>query len=774
MPKQRDFEPYFSSSVGLKQANAETNMPPGSLIDVLNMNLDGIGGKSPRGGYTEYFHLTNGLGGSRVHETVKNLIQFKPTTGGTNQTLAFAKDTIYLKNPSGMDTSVLVSGLTSGVRWSFVQYNDFIHGVNNNDHSILYDGSNVVTISLTGVSANLSLLAVNGGSLVVGKTYEYVATRYDATRARESAPYNLGLSAPSLTISSPNQTIRVSNPPAAIAGEGMTHWRLYRRATGETKFTRTAEIAIANATYDDTGDATGTIELEVDTGEIDKGFTAHPQSPLVAEAFDRVFMVVGSKLIYSQAGGRSFAWPTGNFLPIGTGDGSPIIGLHRHGESLIIHKRNSWWRLSGDPATTVPTRLSKVGTQDVLCSASDDNVILRLTNIGLYLSSPTQFDVNDLREQYIGRDVITEESLIDWSGTANVNVFSYNGRNSRHIYVAIPDSSNLTTKFLVYQTLFNEWVKYEVGTDIYSFGYYESNGQTLTMIGDGYGMVWTWNSGLSDGVSLDSSLLNGTVVSATNNTLTDTSVVDDSGTATSGTTTKLNDTTKAWTVNEWVGAQVYKTGGTGSGEYGTVLSNTATQLTITGTWTAPDATTTYVIGGWPVNGMIGVLVRTGTGTGGSQARRIQSNTPTTITLTASWTTNPDSTTTYTIGAIRVFAKEFWDSNQDPHLWKRMRWVIPYVSQSVNSPITISFSRDFSSGYDTSQQQDIGGQDSHSDWGSFQWGVGKWGGKTTTPRRIRLHGKYRYYSISYGRESSGEPFTWNGHGAVFQILYDRNG
>ena len=74
----------------------------------------------------------------------------------------------------------------------------------------------------------------------------------------------------------------------------------------------------------------------------------------------------------------------------------------------------------------------------------------------------------------------------------------------------------------------------------------------------------------------------------------------------SGTT--LQDTTKAWTVNEYAGATVRLTGGTGSGQTATVLSNTANTLTISTTWaTTPVANST-------IYSLIGVTNKAPTGT----------------------------------------------------------------------------------------------------------------------------------------------------------------
>lgn len=73
------------------------------------------------------------------------------------------------------------------------------------------------------------------------------------------------------------------------------------------------------------------------------------------------------------------------------------------------------------------------------------------------------------------------------------------------------------------------------------------------------------------------------------------------GTATSGTagTTftfgTLADTTQTWTVNALKGMFIETLTGTGSGQLKNIASNTATVITIEGTWTAPGAGTTYAI-----------------------------------------------------------------------------------------------------------------------------------------------------------------------------------
>jgi hypothetical protein len=69
------------------------------------------------------------------------------------------------------------------------------------------------------------------------------------------------------------------------------------------------------------------------------------------------------------------------------------------------------------------------------------------------------------------------------------------------------------------------------------------------------------------------------------------------GTATSGTNTTLVNNTKTWTVDQWIGYQIRITGGTGAGQTRVITDSDATSVTVA-TWTInPDSTSTYSIEG---------------------------------------------------------------------------------------------------------------------------------------------------------------------------------
>lgn len=96
----------------------------------------------------------------------------------------------------------------------------------------------------------------------------------------------------------------------------------------------------------------------------------------------------------------------------------------------------------------------------------------------------------------------------------------------------------------------------------------------------------------------------------------------------SNTSTTLNDTSKAWKVNQWAGARITLTGGIGyAGADGNpqsriVASNTATRLTLATPWdggviSLPTATTFYTLGGITDAGWLASTGRIMTCPGGS-------------------------------------------------------------------------------------------------------------------------------------------------------------
>ena len=122
----------------------------------------------------------------------------------------------------------------------------------------------------------------------------------------------------------------------------------------------------------------------------------------------------------------------------------------------------------------------------------------------------------------------------------------------------------------------------------------------------------------------------GTLITATvaTGTATGTATGGTAGSTTGPVFGTLTDTGQAWTVDNLKGKIITITGGTGSGQQQIVSTNSATVITITGTWTAPvGASSTYAVQDWGsvVNTAVASSTVPGTTGGNLVALRIDQN-----------------------------------------------------------------------------------------------------------------------------------------------------
>jgi hypothetical protein len=115
------------------------------------------------------------------------------------------------------------------------------------------------------------------------------------------------------------------------------------------------------------------------------------------------------------------------------------------------------------------------------------------------------------------------------------------------------------------------------------------------------------------------------------------------GTSTgTNTVTTLNNTGKAWTTNQFTNLQIRITGGVGAGQIRTIASNTATAITVSASWTTtPDATSTYAIEGNDDH-----IYYVGSGTATMYRYTISTNTWTTLGLSRAGSAGAGSSLAY--------------------------------------------------------------------------------------------------------------------------------
>lgn len=104
---------------------------------------------------------------------------------------------------------------------------------------------------------------------------------------------------------------------------------------------------------------------------------------------------------------------------------------------------------------------------------------------------------------------------------------------------------------------------------------------------------FTCDSGAnSSGGSL---MIQGTLANVTPSTGTATGTATGGSAGSTNTFGTLIDAGQTWTINNLQGKFIVITGGTGSGQIRPISTNTATTITIAGTWTAPTGTSTYAV-----------------------------------------------------------------------------------------------------------------------------------------------------------------------------------
>jgi len=183
---------------------------------------------------------------------------------------------------------------------------------------------------------------------------------------------------------------------------------------------------------------------------------------------------------------------------------------------------------------------------------------------------------------------------------------------------------------------------------------------------------------------------------------------NESGTATSiDTTTTLTDSAKIWLINKWKNMRVEILTGTGAGQKRTIVSNTATVLTVSEAWTPGLTIGNYIIStstltdstkNWATNewANMGVEILTGAG----QKRTIVSNTATILTVSPAWTpgltigngyaistifngtyTNPPDLSARTLTLVK-FNESRGDADSSPATWWTGDDLVPGTTETV--------------------------------------------------------------------------------------------
>lgn len=281
-----------------------------------------------------------------------------------------------------------------------------------------------------------------------------------------------------------------------------------------------------------------------------------------------------STLYFSDAGSPT-SFPVNNFILINTNDGQNITGISDILDNLIIFKDDSVWILTGEPlgagnTTTIGNLQLRQANGSVGCSAFRtiqrvDQTLFFMHHTGVYaLQNYSISLVSPLLSKTFKSDMNPNAIGLSWA--------LYSNQEKKYILGYPSAASSTPDSALVYDFLTKGWSRWDdlPGSCAVSFRFSGLN-ETICMGDPNKGNIYELFQGNAD-------------------------IAGDSGTATGGSSTMLVDTTKAWTVNQFVDCKVGVVSGTSVTLLGTVTSNTATTLTFASTSQTPVNGTVYTIG----------------------------------------------------------------------------------------------------------------------------------------------------------------------------------
>jgi len=161
----------------------------------------------------------------------------------------------------------------------------------------------------------------------------------------------------------------------------------------------------------------------------------------------------------------------------------------------------------------------------------------------------------------------------------------------------------------------------------------------------------------------------------------------------------------------------------------------------------------------------GAIIKITSGTGAGEEQVILHNTDTSVVVATAFSTTPDSTSNYSIGAINAYYETKWYDWGDSPRKKNFKHLYFWGKEASNNAITVKYASDFGTTIE-SQEQSLA-PSSSSVWDTAVWDQGIW---TTTGDkfyRIPLKGVGRFMNIRFENSDAEETFHLYG----FNILAD---
>lgn len=411
---------------------------------------------------------------------------------------------------------------------------------------------------------------------------------------------------------------------------------------------------------------------------------------------NRVFVVKknSSTLYFSDAGNPS-SFPANNFIQINTNDGQNIRAIEVLQDSLVIFKDDSIFVLTGEPlgagnTTTIGNLQLRQANSDVGCTAG--RTVQRVGSVLFFMHKSGLYVFQNYASQLISQK-LNKTFKQDMNPSFLDQCWAVYSPFEKKYLLGYPSTVSTTCdRIIVYDMLTKNFSMWDNMPGACGVNYRFSGIVDRVVMGDpNKGIIYQLFQGGYD-------------------------IAGDNGTATGGTTTTLTDTSKSWTTNQLVDADVRIISGPGVGQVSTITSNTANSITFSPALSpAPGAGSVYAIGG----------------------------------INSYWTT-------------KIFDFEM------PEMTKKYKYLNVFAdSAAYNLMVGISINQQ-----PLSYTQTIDLSGGGSNWGSFTWGSFTWGGSTGTFRRANAAGQGRFFQSRFGTQGSQQPWLIRSYSISHKLKKNR--
>lgn len=156
------------------------------------------------------------------------------------------------------------------------------------------------------------------------------------------------------------------------------------------------------------------------------------------------------------------------------------------------------------------------------------------------------------------------------------------------------------------------------------------------------------------------------------------------------------------------------------------------------------------------------------GTGDGESAVITTMTSTGVVVASAFSTTPDSTSQYSIGAINAYYDTKWYDLGDATRKKNYKELFYWTAENSNDAVTIDYSNDFKTLID-SKNQTLSPSGGTSLWDTALWDVGTWGSTGDRFNRLDIKGVGRFINFKFTNAEVDESFQIYGFNIVAEAL-----